>query len=189
MVRVVAGIAGGLKLNTLDSEGTKPTLDRVKEPMFSMLTPYIAGSTVLDLFAGSGSLGIEALSRGADFCWFNDIDRRSVGIVRDNLEHTRLSEKAGILALPYRRALSELKIRGVKFGLVLLDPPYKMNLYEDVILTSSKYGLFEDNCVIMCEHGKDNPLPDRIGDFCRFRARSYGTVGVSIYSAGRDECE
>ena len=182
MVRVVAGVAGGLKLNTPDSEDTKPTLDRVKEPMFSMLTPYIPGRTVLDLFAGSGALGIEALSRGAEFCYFNDVDRRCREIVRQNLEHTRLLEKAEVLSAPYRQALSLLKKRGVKLGLVLLDPPYKMNCYEEVILTGLKYRLFDEECVIMCEHGREVVLPEEIGGFHMIKDRSYGTVGVSIFS-------
>lgn len=183
MVRVVAGTAGGLKLKTPDSDKTKPTLDRVKEPMFSILGPYIYGRTVLDLFAGCGALGIEALSRGADYCFFNDFDRNCAAVIKENLRHTSLSEKAGIICLPYRKALSQLRLEGKRFGLVLLDPPYETNCYEDVLLTALDYGLLEPDCAIMCEHGRENVLPDTVGTLSALKRRGYGTVGLTLYRA------
>ena len=106
MVRVIAGKAGGRKLKTIDSEGTKPTLDRVKEAMFSMLMPYIPCGTVLDLFSGNGSLGIEAVSRGADFCIFNDRSRECVKYIKENIRTVGFEKDSEVYALDSRETLS-----------------------------------------------------------------------------------
>ena len=198
MVRVIAGSAGGLKLKTIDDARTRPTLDRVKEPMFSMLAPYLAGKAVLDLFAGSGGLGIEALSRGAASCLFNDADRRCAELIRQNLAHTHLADNAEVTAEKYDRLLERLagavdsgnasgngsggKPGPRRFGLILLDPPYGANYYENVILCVTRYGLFDPDCVIMCEHSRGNELPDEIGAFGAVKRRGYGTVGLTMYT-------
>ena len=134
MIRVIAGTAGGLKLKTLDSEDTRPTLDRVKEAMFSILAPYLRGTTVLDLFAGSGALGIEALSRGAEYCRFNDGSRKCVDIIKQNIVHTSFEERAAVTCETYGKAIERLGREGIKFDVVLLDPPYGANYYADAIL-------------------------------------------------------
>ena len=189
MVRVIAGSAGGLKLKTIDDIRTRPTLDRVKESMFSMLQPYLSGKTVLDLFAGSGSLGIEALSRGAEYCLFNDADRRCAELIRQNLEHTHLAGSAEVTAEKYGALLERLGCGGGggagdprRFGLILLDPPYGANYYEDVILSVTRYGLFDPDCVIMCEHSRESELPAAIGAFGAVKSRGYGTVGLTMYT-------
>jgi 16S rRNA (guanine(966)-N(2))-methyltransferase RsmD len=182
MVRVIAGSAGGLKLKTIDDMRTRPTLDRVKEPMFSMLAPFLAGKAVLDLFAGSGGLGIEALSRGAASCLFNDADRRCAELIRQNLEHTHLAANAEVTAEKYDRLLERLAGAHRRFGLILLDPPYGANYYENVILCVTRYGLFDPDCVIMCEHSRGNELPDEIGAFSAVKRRGYGTVGLTMYT-------
>ena len=182
MVRVIAGSAGGLKLKTIDDMRTRPTLDRVKEPMFSMLAPFLAGKAVLDLFAGSGGLGIEALSRGAASCLFNDADRRCAELIRQNLEHTHLAANAEVTAEKYDRLLERLAGGPRRFGLILLDPPYGANYYENVILCVTRYGLFDPDCVIMCEHSRGNELPAEIGAFSAVKRRGYGTVGLTMYT-------
>ncbi|MBO4327654.1 MAG: 16S rRNA (guanine(966)-N(2))-methyltransferase RsmD [Clostridia bacterium] len=187
MVRVISGSAGGLKLKTAESAETRPTLDRVKEAMFSILTPYIKGRNVLDLFAGSGALGIEALSRGAEHGCFNDIDRACAGLVKENLKHTGLDGKALVNTGHYAKALGRFRDEKRSFGLILLDPPYGAELYEDAVLTIERYGLFDTECVIMCEHRREKPLPDEIGGFKAFRHREYGTVGLTFYKRGGDE--
>ncbi|MBP5633066.1 MAG: 16S rRNA (guanine(966)-N(2))-methyltransferase RsmD [Clostridia bacterium] len=189
MIRVIAGTAGGLKLKTLDSEDTRPTLDRVKEAMFSILAPYLRGTAVLDLFAGSGALGIEALSRGADHCRFNDGSRKCVDIIKQNIAHTSFAEKAEVTCETYGKAIERLGREGVKFDVVLLDPPYGANYYEDAILNAERYGLFAGNCVIMCEHRSDMPLPDAIGGVEAFKRKEYGTVGLTFYKKGDDEID
>ena len=184
MVRVIAGTAGGSKLKTLDTDRTKPTLDRVKEPMFSILAGFIPGANVLDLFAGSGALGLEALSRGAAFCRFCDCNPQAAQVVRDNLRHTRLDARASVLAADWNTALKQLKERGEKLDLVLLDPPYAENLYVQVLESLQKYGIIAPECVIMCEHSRKTELPEEAGVFRVFRRKGYGTVGLTFYMAG-----
>ena len=181
LVRVIAGKCRGMKLITPGGDGTRPTLDRVKEPVFSMLMPYVPGACVLDLFAGSGALGIEALSRGAEYCYFNDADRECVRVIEANLKHTGLEDRGSVMNENYVSALKILKKAGRRFNIVLLDPPYTSNYYENVILLCSGYGLLSPGCVIMCEHGREDRLPDALGPAVLIKDKGYGTVGVSIY--------
>lgn len=181
MIRVVAGSAGGLKLQTLSSDNTKPTLDRVKEAVFSMLRDDIYGATVLDLFSGSGALGIEALSRGASKCYFNDKSKDCFLCIKNNLNHTHLMEKAEINCFDYTEALAYYKKKDIKFDLVLLDPPYKQELYEEVITLLVKMRLLSETCTIMCEHSTDTKLPDKIFGFQASKSKKYGTVSITLY--------
>ncbi len=184
MVRIIAGSARGLRIKTVPSEKTKPTLDRVKEPMFSILTGEIEGRIVLDLFSGNGSLGLEALSRGAAYAYMNDYDRQCGKIIQDNLVYTGLQSKAEVTQLDYREALARYGKAGRKFGLVLLDPPYGDGLIPDVLERISQLQLWETGCVVMCEHVKTDILPETVGAFAKEKERAYGTVGLTVYRAG-----
>ncbi len=180
-MRVVAGTAGGLKLITRDSENTKPTLDRVKEAMFSMLTPYLNGALVLDLFAGSGALGIEALSRGASRCVFCDKSKECCDIIQKNLENTRLEDNALILQGDFTGILKTLKEQGGFFDIVLLDPPYSKGFEKTALELISKYGLCHVGGMALCEHSFYDKMPAQSGAFSLIKDKKYGTVGVSIY--------
>ncbi len=184
MVRIIAGSARGLRIKTVPSEKTKPTLDRVKEPMFSILTGEIEGRIVLDLFSGNGSLGLEALSRGAEFAYMNDCDRQCSSIIRENLAYTGLQSKAEVTQLDYREALARYGKSGKKFGLILLDPPYGDGVIPEVLEQISKLQLWEDGCVVMCEHTRTDVLPEIVGVFTKVKERAYGTVGLTLYRAG-----
>lgn len=181
MVRVISGTAGGLKLQTLDSEATRPTLDRVKEAMFSIASSEIGGAAVLDLFAGNGALGIEALSRGARSCIFNDKSRQCCGIIKRNLMHTKLYEYAEIISCDYTEALSVCRRREARFGLVLLDPPYGKGFETDALHLISRFGLAIPHCTAVCEHSAADILPAEVGSFRLVKTKTYGTVSVSVY--------
>lgn len=126
VLRVVAGTAGGRRLATLSGESTRPTSQRVREAVFNSLgsRQAIARARVLDLYAGSGALGIEALSRGAASSTFVDINRAAVDILRSNLASLQMTERAEVIVADARAALDELKRRGERFDLALIDPPY-----------------------------------------------------------------
>ena len=181
MVRVVAGTARGMKLKTRDSEATKPTLDRVKEAMFSMLDPYLAGASVLDLFAGSGALGIEALSRGAAECVFSDKSKDCCDIIRENLTHTNLEDRASVYRNDFSSMLNDFDSRE-KFHIVLLDPPYRKELEREAIRLISLKNICAPGAVIVAEHSWEDILPEEIGKFCKQKDKKYGTVGVAIYT-------
>ncbi|MBP3392339.1 MAG: 16S rRNA (guanine(966)-N(2))-methyltransferase RsmD [Clostridia bacterium] len=181
MVRIIAGSARGLRIKTVSSDKTKPTLDRVKEPMFSILTGRVEDQTVLDLFSGNGSLGLEALSRGAAFACMNDFSKACCGVIRENLTYTGFADKAAVSQLDYKEALALYQKQGRAFGLVLLDPPYAAHVIPQVLELISSHRLYTPGCVVMCEHAKEETLPDRAGVFTKQKMRSYGTVGLTVY--------
>ncbi len=183
MVRVVAGTAGGLRLKTNDSADTRPTLDRVKEAMFSMISPYLPSSVVLDLFAGNGGLGIEALSRGAKYAVFNDQSGRCGTIIRENLCYTRLQERGEVLTVDYRTALQELAARSLRFSVVLLDPPYGKGLIERSCAAISQLKLAQAGGILIAEHALDDCLPEQMGVFRLIKDKQYGKVILSLFAA------
>lgn len=127
-MRVISGNARGKKLISPDTENTRPTLDRVKEAMFNKIQFEVKDSVCLDLFAGSGALGIEALSRGAKEVVFCDYDKNAIKIIKKNIEITRNTNNWTVINKDYNLALNELKTQNKKFDIVFLDPPYKTNL-------------------------------------------------------------
>ncbi|MBR5500455.1 MAG: 16S rRNA (guanine(966)-N(2))-methyltransferase RsmD [Clostridia bacterium] len=181
MVRIIAGSARGLKIKTVSSDKTKPTLDRVKESMFSILTGEVEGRMVLDLFSGNGSLGLEALSRGAAFVCMNDYDKACRGVILENLTHTGFTERAAVSQLDYKEALALYQKQGRQFGLILLDPPYGAHLIPQVLELVSNRSLYTPGCVVMCEHTKEDTWPEQVGVFVKQKTRSYGTVGLTVY--------
>ena len=129
-MRVISGIARGTKLDSRESISTRPTLDRIKENMFNLIQDKVRDSVVLDLFAGSGQLGIEALSRGADKAYFCDMDREDIVFLNKNIAKTRLTEKSIVLNEDFKKVLNTVN---TKFDLIFIDPPYKSNFVEESI--------------------------------------------------------
>ena len=181
MVRVIAGAARGRKLKTLDKETTKPTLDRVKEAMFSILMPYVPGARVLDLFSGNGSLGIEALSRGAGHCVFNDFSRECVKLIKENLETVGFSDKAEIFSLDFGELIAKEAKKESDINLILLDPPYGKGLIQEALRLFSEKVRNKEGVVAMCESSADDELPDIIGRFEKQKEKIYGTVKLTIF--------
>ena len=131
-MRVIAGTCRSLPLKTLPGRDTRPTTDRIKETLFNMMQTWVPESRFLDLFAGSGAIGIEALSRGAEYACFVDSSRKAAGIIEDNLAFTRLRDRAGVLTMDASAALGVLE-RQEPFDIVFMDPPYRQGL-ERMIL-------------------------------------------------------
>lgn len=182
MVRVIAGSVGGHKLKTIDSEGTKPTLDRVKEAMFSILLPWTKDAVVIDLFAGNGCLGIEALSRGSKKAYFNDKSRNCVEIINANLTFTNLLSKAEVFNLDYMQFIKRINQSNVKADMILLDPPYGHNLIDLSINAICQYDICSEVCIIMAEHAITDKLSDSICDFAKVKTREYGNIALTLYS-------
>lgn len=182
MVRVIAGDARGRKLKTLDKDTTKPTLDRVKEAMFSILTPYIIGAHVLDLFSGNASLGIEALSRGAENCIFNDSSRECVKIITENVTALGYAEKSQIFSLDFGELIAkEAKKEKSDINLILLDPPYGKGLITEALRLFSEKVKTNGNIVAMCESSHEDMLPENIAEFKKQKEKIYGTVKLTVY--------
>ena len=147
-MRVISGRARGSSLYALDGMNTRPTADRVKEAMFSIIAPYVPGCRVLDLFAGSGALGIEALSRGAAGCVFVESSVSALSVVKKNLEKTKLSECAEVLKSDYKAFLNSAS---GGFDIILLDPPYNRQMCDAALGIIFEKNLLADGGVIVCE--------------------------------------
>ena len=147
-MRVISGLARGTKLKTIDEMTTRPTLDRVKESLFNILQKQIKNSVVLDLFAGSGALGIEALSRGAAKAYFCDTNRDAINVIKENLNKTRLISKAEVLNVDYKKALNNIN---ESFDLIFLDPPYKLDIAVDALKSIINNNLLKSEGIIVIE--------------------------------------
>lgn len=150
-MRVISGVARGTKLNSIDSTDTRPTLDRVKEALFNIIQNIIDDSIVLDLFAGSGAIGIECISRGAKKAYFCEKSHEAVKMIRQNIEKTRFIDKSEILQQDYKKALKNYSVRNIKFDIVFLDPPYKNDIAVDAVQDIIELGLLRKNGVIIIE--------------------------------------
>lgn len=157
-MRVIAGKARGLKLKTIEGAATRPTTDRIKETLFNMLQPYMADCRFLDLFAGSGAIGIEALSRGADFCVFVELRRKTAACIQENLRFTKLEGQASVMITDAVSAVRQLD-RDPKlkkpFDCIFMDPPYNMGLEMKVLEALGKTSLADANTLIVIEASLD----------------------------------
>lgn len=181
-MRVITGSARGARLKAPEGLATRPTSEMVKEAVFSILQNEIGGAAVLDLFAGSGQLGIEALSRGALSCVFVEQDRRAQAVIRENLRHTRLEQGARLVsgdALGFLRAGTE------RFSLALLDPPYGKGLLKTALPLLA--GRMEPGGVILCESDRGEQLPQTAGDFQLLREYRYGRIKLTLYRMPKGE--
>ncbi len=181
----MAGRLGGLRLKAVPGRATRPTTDRVKESVFGILGDRCLGAQVLDLFAGTGSLGIEALSRGATRVTFVERDPGAVRVLRENLRATGLAEQAAILVKDVSAALGLLAREGAgPFDLVLLDPPYGSGLVEAVLEGLDQGGgLLSPGALVVAEHSNHEVPTERVGRLALWRRRRYGETVVSFYQA------
>lgn len=181
-MRVIAGEHKGRRLKAVPGTNTRPTTDKVKESMFNIIGPYFDGGIALDLFAGTGGLGIESLSRGIDKAVFIDQDHKSIAVVRQNVSELRLNDRAEIYKNEARRSLDQLAGRGLRFDLVFLDPPYKLTgMYEELMGKMQELNLLQDDAIVVAEHGADVELPERFGGAARWRHAVYGEIAISFY--------
>ncbi|MBE7074362.1 MAG: 16S rRNA (guanine(966)-N(2))-methyltransferase RsmD [Clostridiales bacterium] len=170
-MRVIAGKYKGKPLRSPQSDNIRPTGDKVKQALFTKLQFFVVGSNVLDLFCGSGALGIEALSRGANKVVFVDKDRRSIMLTKDNLKS--VNENQVVLNCNYDVALAKLD---QKFDLILVDPPYASGVYNNVLSLVYQHNLLSDNGYIVCEHPNDMIIDS---NFIIVDQKRYGTVTLS----------
>ncbi len=181
MMRIITGKARGTQLYTLDGTATRPTAERVKEAVFSMIQFEIEGRVVLDLFAGSGQLGLEALSRGASHASLIDEAPGAVEIIKKNAAKTRLEASCTILTAGYAEALRRMR-GGVKFDIVFLDPPYHKGLVAKSLELLVKYELLKPTSTIICESGEADIFGDSLVQekFETVKTSKYGIAYVTL---------
>ena len=180
MVRIIAGMARGRKIETLEGMETRPTLDRVKEAVFGSLQFRIPYAKVLDLFAGSGNLGLEALSRGAKRVVMNDRNPACVEIIRRNIAMLGFSDAAETMNLDYTAAIDRLSAEGETFDLAFLDPPYRGGFSEDAVRRLFESGRMLPGGVVVLEHAAEFVPKDVSGVYRVTRTKRFGKCGYSL---------
>jgi len=185
-MRVIAGSQRGRRLLAVSGPEVRPTADRVKEALFSIVESRfpIRGSVVLDLFAGTGSMGIEALSRGAERCVFVEQSRRALPVLEANLAACGFAERAVVQAVSVRRALRGLAEEEACFDGVFLDPPYRKGLAQTTLASLAGSPLLAPRGWVMAEVGVDDPLPESFASLRLTRTRRYGKTVLFLYSPG-----
>lgn len=185
-MRIIAGSARGRQIAAPSGLATRPTLDRVRESLFGILQFSLEGARVLDLYAGSGGLGLEALSRGAAYAVFNDRDRACCAIVRKNLETLGFTGRASVLELDALAAIGRLA--GQAFDLIFLDPPYRDGAQQALEALFGR-GLVAQGGRAIVEHAWKEPPRETPGLFVCECSRKYGDTGLSLFSApaGKDK--
>lgn len=179
-MRVIAGTARSIPLISRDGLDTRPTADKVKEAIFSVIQFEIEGRQVLDLFGGSGQLAIEALSRGAAGAVIVDQSKDSVSIIKQNLSKTRLTDRARVVCADY---MDYLNRTGERFDLIFLDPPYGEKFLENALKRISEIDILKSGGIIICERPAEKALSDDYPAFRRIRDYRYGRTGVTLYRA------
>lgn len=186
-MRIITGSMRGKKLRALDGRDVRPTADRVKEALFNILQFRVEGRSFLDLFAGSGQIGLEALSRGAASAVFVDSNRRSLSIIEENVDATKMRDRAKIMPTDFASYLSHT---ADSFDVAFLDPPFGEKLLEKALsLTADVMNL---GGIIICEHPADEDVPEDAGEFVKRKSYKYGKIMLTSYehkSLGEQEKE
>lgn len=179
-MRVISGYLKGRNILGYNTPGTRPTMDRVKESMFASIQNYINESIVLDLFCGTGSLGIEAISMGANKCYFVDNGKEILKYLNKNIENMNIKDKSIVINKDYKEALIYFKNNNIKFNIVLVDAPYKMEVMEEIISLINKYDLLYDNGILVLEYSSDK-LNYNYDKLISIKSKRYGDKYVTIY--------
>lgn len=183
MPRVISGKAKGLKLISPKGNSTRPTLDRVKESVFNIIASLVHGSHVLDLFSGTGSLGIEALSRGAEKAIFVDLDSECCNIIKENLSKTRLGTSSKAAEVSKTNAFDiivNLAQNRIRFDIIFVDPPYNSGLAKKALEIISENDIIKENVIIIVETAFNEVLGD-IKYLSLVREKLYGSTKISFY--------
>jgi len=180
-MRVISGKARGQSLKAPEGLNTRPTADRVKESIFNIIQSRLYDSVVIDLFAGSGNLGIESLSRNASKVYFIDNNKSSIQSIRENLKKTNLAESSIVIQMDVVSAIEKLNSQGVKANIIFLDPPYSKGLVEPTLDGILSFELLQHDGIVVVEHKRNDEIPNNIHNLQKYRTNNYGDVAVSFY--------
>lgn len=185
-VRVISGSARGLKLNTPGDDRVRPTTDRVKESMFNIVQDWVYDSQVLDLFAGSGALGIEALSRGASQAVFCDNSLDSIKIIKSNIEKARMADRSQIVSGDFKRCLRDMEAKNQSFDMIFVDPPYYKGLFEEVLDTIRSCKILKKDGIVIVEHDAKRPI-GQVEGLEVYKEKKYGITMLTFYCLEDDD--
>ena len=178
-MRVISGTLKGKNIEGYNISGTRPTMDRVKESVFSTIQDSIKNSVVLDLFAGSGQLGIEAISNGSKLCYFIDNNKEATNTIKKNIELLNIKDKSIVLNYDYKKSLNYFKDNNIKFNIIFVDPPYDYDVLDKVISKILEYNLLEKKGILVIEHTKE--IKGDYKDLYLYKTKKYGYKYINIY--------
>ena len=179
-MKVISGKLKGRVLKGYNIEGTRPTMDRVKESLFASIQDRIPNSIVLDLFAGSGNLGIEAISNGCSKCFFVDNNFKCIKVIKNNLNNFGIVDKSTVIESDYKKALELFKDRGQVFDIIFVDPPYRDNILLEIMEFVRDNKILSKGGIIVLEYNIDN-LSKEIDGYSLLKNKKYGDKFISIY--------
>jgi 16S rRNA (guanine966-N2)-methyltransferase len=184
VMRIIAGQFRGRTIKSVAGMSTRPTLDQVKEAVFNSLGQFFTGGTVLDLYAGSGNLGLEALSRGYEKAIFVDQSFQAVQVIKENIKSLQLESTTVVYKMNATTALKQFGTKQIKFDLVFLDPPYEKQQLNEVIESLMNHHLVSQTGMIVCETAKAVDLMDEFEDLYKIKEASYGATKITIFKRG-----
>lgn len=179
-MRVISGILKGRNIKGYDIDGTRPTMDRVKESVFATIQNELKNSVCLDLFCGSGNLGIEAISNGSKLCYFVDNNIKAIRVVDDNLKNLNIKDNAKVLNFDYKKSLKYFNENNIKFDLIFVDPPYDFHVIEKIIKYVDELSLLNDNGLLILEFEKEK-LEEKYNNLVLIKEKKYSWKYVYIY--------
>ncbi|HZK57827.1 MAG TPA: 16S rRNA (guanine(966)-N(2))-methyltransferase RsmD [Clostridia bacterium] len=185
-MRVISGKARGHTLKSSGGLDIRPTTDRVKESIFNIIQTRLCGSVIIDLFAGSGGLGIEALSRNADKAYFIDSNKNSIQTIRENLKKTNLINNSKVVRADALNGIIGLSQHKVKADIIFLDPPYSKGFIEPTLEAILSYDILQSDGIVIVEHNTKDEAPDNIHKLKKYRTNRYGDIAVSFYRLGEE---
>lgn len=180
-MRIVAGEFKGRKLEMPENYDIRPTSEKVKEAIFSMIAGNIPDAVCVDLFSGTGSIGLEAISRGATKCYFCDNSKTSLEITKRNIGKCKAEDRAMVISGDFEKGLSMISDRESKVDIIFLDPPYKEGLYERCFEMISNLNCLADDGIIVAEHHSKDLFAENISGFEKLKEKKYGSIGITIY--------
>ena len=178
-MRIIAGVYGGRRLHAPKGAAIRPTSERVREAVFSIIGPAVAGADVLDLFAGTGAMGLEAVSRGASRAVFVDQTLHAVRLIHSNIELCKVADRVRVIHGSVNQAIRRLADQGEIFDLIFLDPPYGKSFIQKTLLSLGDLG--RSGTVAVAEHCAKDPLPIQVQEWLQTEERKYGDTAVAFY--------
>lgn len=180
-MKIISGEFKGRELKTLMGAITRPTIARVKKSMFDIIGSQVIDANVLDLFAGSGNLGIEALSRGAKRCIFNDNKKECVEVIKANLKKFKCGDNSTVLRMDFKPAIDKLEAEGERFDIIFLDPPYFENCAEKTLKKIGISDIISGDGLVVCERHKKSDIDENYGFLEKIREERYGDTILSFF--------
>ncbi|HWR60030.1 MAG TPA: 16S rRNA (guanine(966)-N(2))-methyltransferase RsmD [Clostridia bacterium] len=181
-MRVIAGEYRGRRLDRIEGMEIRPTSDKVKESLFNMLGEAVIDCSFLDLFGGTGGIGIEALSRGAKHVVFIDAGIKSIKVLKGNLEHLNIMEGAEVFHTDYEIAITKLYKYNKQFDIVFIDPPYSLGMAQNALVCIEANPILAQDGLIIVEHDSRDDMPHKVGRLALYRVKQYGNTSLSFYS-------